>query len=67
MVSFSVRSNGVPWLTAQEIQYSTLVYDATLNTNTADFVFGLCHKTPVYKLNHLVNYLVPYLDLIAGT
>ena len=38
------------WLTAQEVQHSTVVYDVTLNTNTADCVCELFDKTIVYIL-----------------
>ena len=44
------ENNGVTWLTAQEMQHSTVVYDVTLNTNTANCVRELFDKAPVYIL-----------------
>ena len=50
LVSSVFENNWVTSLTAQEMQYSTEVYDVTLNTNTANFVCELIDKAPVHIL-----------------
>ena len=45
-----LKTISVTWLTAQEVQHSTVVYEVTLNTNTADCVCELIDKAPVYIL-----------------
>ena len=43
-------NNWLTWLTAQEVQHSTVVCDVTLSTNTADCVCKLIDKVTVYIL-----------------
>ena len=42
-----LKTIGVTWLTAQEMQHSTVVYDVTLKTNTANCVCELVDRAPV--------------------
>ena len=46
------------WLTAQEVHYSTMVYDVTLNTNRANSVNELFDKTPFRVLSGALFTLV---------
>ena len=50
LVPSVLKTISVTWLTAQEVQHLTLVYDVTLNTNTANCVCELIDKAPVYIL-----------------
>ena len=45
-----MKTTGMTWLTAQEMQHSTVVYDVTLNTNKTYCVYELIDKNPVYIL-----------------
>ena len=50
LVPSFLKTIGVTWLTAQEVQHATVVNDVTLSTNTANCVCELIDRAPVYIL-----------------